>query len=91
VCCICVATCATDMRFAEAEIITCTTGRPAGKRSIARGHAIYSLHTTSSLLQESPQMNYRFRRIVGLEGAAYSQPMNVALNFPTFRAGAGAK
>jgi hypothetical protein len=35
-------------------------------------------------------MNYRFRRIVGLTVPAYSQPMNVALNFPTFRAGAGA-
>jgi hypothetical protein len=35
-------------------------------------------------------MNYRFRRIVGLTAPAYSQPMNVALNFPTFRAGADA-
>jgi hypothetical protein len=36
-------------------------------------------------------MNYRLRRIVDLDGPAYSQPMNVALNFPTFRAGAGAR
>lgn len=35
-------------------------------------------------------MNYRLRRIVRSEGPAYSEPMNVALNFPTFRAGAGA-
>jgi len=36
-------------------------------------------------------MNYRLRRIVGVAASAYSQPMNVALNFPTFRAGADAR
>jgi hypothetical protein len=35
-------------------------------------------------------MKYRFSRIVGIAAPAYSQLMNVALNFPTFRAGAGA-
>ena len=51
---------------------------------------INSLHITSSLLQESPETKYRFRRIVTAMASAYSLAMNVALNFPTFRAGAGA-
>ena len=74
----------------SAAIITCSTGKIPYKRFPVRVSREFSPHITSSLLQESPETNYRFCRIVGLTAPAYSQRMNVALNFPTFRAGADA-
>ena len=50
---------------------------------------IAGLCSCPSLLQESPQKNYRIGRIVDQAFPAYSLDMKVALNFPTFRAGAG--
>jgi hypothetical protein len=63
----------------------------ATELSLQSEEKITWLHFTSFLLQESPEANYRVRRIVGVTGTAYSRLMKVALNFPTFRAGAGAK
>lgn len=61
-----------------------------GLRSGANNELL-SHENPSSLLQESPQKNYSVRRIVRGYGRAYSQAMKVALNFPTFRAGAGVR
>src|SRR4051812_36548454 len=72
------------------RIITCADATLFVGGMSASQQEIYPQRFTSSLLQESPHTKYRFRRIVAVVPPAYSQPMNVALNFPTFRAGAGA-